>query len=137
MRPDTERQVIIDDGDAMLYWHAKPKIVHHELKGIVQGQRFRQLLEKGLELFREHGACKWLSDDRGNTALSHEDTDWAINVWSPQVIAAGWKYWAVVMPKKMIGQMDMTGWIKRYAEKGVTVSAFTDPDAALRWLSVR
>lgn len=137
MRPDPEAQVIIEDGDAVLIYHPKPKIVHHELRGVVQGARFRALLEKGVELFKQHGACKWLSDDRGNGPLTPEDADWAANVWSPQVIAAGWKYWAVVMPKKMIGQMDMTGWIKRYAEKGVTVSAFTDPDAALRWLSVR
>lgn len=137
MPPDTAPQVIIDDGDALLLYHPRPKIVHHQLRTVVQGERFRSILEKGVELFVQHGAYKWLSDDRGNGPLSPEDAEWAMTKWSPRVIAAGWKYWAVVMPKKMIGQMDMTGWIKTYAEKGVTVSAFTDPESALRWLSVR
>lgn len=130
-------QIVFQDADASLYYHAGPKIVHHELRVPVHGERFRTILDKGLELFIQHGACRWLSDDRGNGPLTPEDSEWASEDWSPRVIAAGWKYWAVVMPEKFIGQTDMTGWIRLYAEKGVTVAAFTEPDRALRWLSRR
>jgi hypothetical protein len=137
MKSETAPQVVIDNGSSLLLYHPRHKIVHHELRTVVQGEAFRSILEKGLELFVKNGACKWLSDDRGNGPLTAEDSEWATTSWSPRVMAAGWKYWAVVMPQKVIGQMNMTQWIKTYAEKGVTVSAFTDPERALNWLTLR
>lgn len=137
MRAETAPQVVIDNESSLLLYHPRPKIVHHELRTVVQGERFRTILERGLELFIQNGACKWLSDDRGNGPLTPEDSEWAVTSWSPRVTAAGWKYWAVVMPEKVIGQMNMTGWIKMYAQKGVTVAAFTEPEPALKWLTFK
>jgi hypothetical protein len=130
-------QEIINNNKAALWYHPKTKIVHHQLRSYIYGQQFRDILERGLELFRLHQACKWLSDDRGNGALDPDDSDWATEVWSPQVIAAGWKFWAIVLPIKVIGQMNMRGWVSMYAEKGVKVEAFTDPDLALSWLEAQ
>jgi hypothetical protein len=135
MKIETEPQVILEDNSFRLLYHPASKIVHHELRMPVQGERFRGILEQGLELFKKHGARRWLSDDRGNTALPPEDTEWAVTDWSPRVIAAGWKYWAVLMPQKSGGQVNMREFIKAYATKGVTVSAFTAPEAALKWLT--
>jgi hypothetical protein len=127
--------VLVDDQIASLRYHTSEKIVHHELRAFVHGARFRNILEKGLEAFRQHGAHKWLSDDRGNGPLTPEDAEWARRDWAPRVIAAGWKYWAVVMPEKIVGQMNMKRWIKEYADEGVTVRAFSDPDEAFQWLA--
>jgi hypothetical protein len=137
MRAETAPQVVIDNERALLVYHPEHKIVHHELRTVVQGEEFRQILEKGLELFIQFQACKWLSDDRGNGPLSPEDSEWAVSNWSPRVIAAGWKYWAIVMPEQIMGKMDMTRWIKSYGQQGVTVSAFTLPGTALKWLTSR
>jgi hypothetical protein len=130
-----ERVTILEDAVCSLWYHPKEKIVHHELRSFVHGPRFRNLLDKGLSAFREHGACKWLSDDRGNNALTKEDGDWAQTDWAPRVIAAGWKYWAVVMPEKVMGQLNMKRWIQEYSERGVTVRHFSDPRAAFTWLA--
>lgn len=127
-------QVIVDTRTASLRYHRRKKIVHHEFRRFVHGKHFREILEKGLELFETHGACKWLSDDRGNGPLTKEDAEWALGVWAPRVMAAGWKFWAIVMPEKAIGQLHMQKWIDTYAERGVTVRAFTDPDEAMSWL---
>jgi hypothetical protein len=126
--------VLIDTEAVSLRYHARTKIVHHELRRFVHGEEFRAVLEKGLELFKERGACKWLSDDRGNGALKPADADWALNDWAPRVMAAGWRFWAVVMPEKVIGQMNMKRWIETYAAQGVTVQAFSDPIEAMNWL---
>jgi len=125
---------IIDNEYATLLYHPEAKIVHHQFHQPLSGQPFRDVLIKGVETFKEHDAKKWLSDDRGNSALTPEDGDWGTNTWTPQVIEAGWKYWAVVMPKKIIGQMNMQRWIKMYEEMGVTVQVFSDPDEAMSWL---
>jgi hypothetical protein len=134
--PDDKRgtKLILDNEFASLRYYPAKKIVHHEFKQFVHGEQFRNVLEKGLELFRTHGACKCLSDDRRNSAIQPADAEWATSDWATRCIAAGWKYWAVVMPEKVIGQMNMKRWIATYAEKGVTVQAFTDPDEAMKWL---
>jgi hypothetical protein len=125
---------LIDNASVTLRFHVRTKIVHHEFRAFVHGAQFRDVLEAGLDAFKQHHATKWLSDDRGNGALKKEDAEWALTSWAPRVIAAGWKYWAVVMPEKVIGQMNMRRWLATYAEKGVTAEPFSDPVEAMRWL---
>jgi hypothetical protein len=134
-KPDV--QSILDTEAVCLVYHPLTKIVHHEIRRFVHGAEFRDILEQGLKAFRKHGAYKWLSDNRRNGPLKPADGDWAVTNWGPRVMAAGWKYWAVVMPEKVIAQMNMRRWIDTYAEKGVTVQAFTDPDEAMAWLEAQ
>jgi hypothetical protein len=126
--------ILIENDNVRLQYHPRTRIVHHEFRRFVRGSEFRDVLEKGLEVFVKHGACKWLSDDRGNGPLKVEDATWALEDWAPRVIAAGWRFWGVVMPEKVLGQMNMKRWIATYAEKGVTVEAFTEPLSAMSWL---
>jgi hypothetical protein len=84
---------------------------------------------------KEHGATRWLSDDRNNNALNPEDLDWSVNVWSPTAAEAGWRYWAVVLPEYVVGKMDMAQYIALGRSKGLNVRVFSDPDEALEWLS--
>jgi hypothetical protein len=137
MAASREAKVLIETEAVSLRYYPATKIVHHELRRFVHGEEFRQVLEEGLRAFKEHSACKWLSDDRGNGALKPSDADWALNDWAPRVIAAGWKYWAVVLPEKVVGQMNMRRWIDTYASKGVTAMAFTDPRRAMIWLEAQ
>ena len=67
-------------------------------------------------------------------SLTPADAEWALNEWGPRVMAAGWKYWSVVLPEKVLGQMNMRRWIDTYAEHGVLVQAFSDPLRAMVWL---
>ena len=126
--------IIIDNEYATLQYHFDKKIVHHKWKQWIPSKHFREVLTKGAEAFEKYGAQKWLSDDRGNGALLPEDAEWATTTWSPRVMEANWKYWAIVMPEKVIGQMNMKQFIKMYSEMGVTVQTFTDPDEAMTWL---
>ena len=125
---------IIDNEYATLYYHSDKKIVHHEFHKFIFGQPFRDVLTKGAEIFEKYSACKWLSDDTGNGALTPEDSEWALGEWQPRIMKAGWKYWAVVMPEKVIGQMNMTRWIKTYADSGIVVQVFSNSDEAMKWL---
>jgi hypothetical protein len=128
------KTTVIDTDYATLWYYPEQKIVHHVFKRFIYGQEFRQVLEKGLEIFKQHGAQRWLSDDRNNSALPKADSEWGINDWSPRVVEAGWKYWAIVMPDKVVGQMNMQRFIDLYATKGVTIQIFDDSDEALNWL---
>jgi hypothetical protein len=128
------KATLIDNEYVTLWYHPETKIVHHQFHKYIYGQEFRNVLETGLKVFKEKGAQKWLSDDRNNSALPAEDGAWGQQDWTPRMLEAGWKYWAIVLPQKVIGQMNMQRFIEDNAGLGLTMQAFTDPDEALKWL---
>ncbi|MCB8980726.1 MAG: hypothetical protein H6657_25225 [Ardenticatenaceae bacterium] len=60
--------------------------------------------------------------------------EWAQTQWEPRILKAGWKYWALLLPEKVVGQMSMNRVIKRSSELGIKVQVFSDTTEALRWL---
>jgi hypothetical protein len=127
-------EVVLDNETARLCYDARHKIIQHEFRSFVHGRALRDVLEKGLEILQQRGATKWLSDDRGNGPTTAVDSEWALNDWAPRVIAAGWKYWGVVLPEKVLGQMNMRRWIETYSKLGVLAQVFEDPEAGRTWL---
>ncbi|MFW5955709.1 MAG: hypothetical protein ACOCSK_03110 [Rhodothermales bacterium] len=128
------KEVILDSEFATLWYHPDSKIIHHHFKKYAYGEHFRNVLDKGYEVLKENNAQKWLSDDRNISALKKEDGEWAETVWVPKVLEAGWKYWAMVLPKKVVGQMNLRHFINANAERGIVVNVFSDPEEALSWL---
>ena len=94
------KNTIVDNDFATLWFHPEKKIVHHHFKQYIHGTEFRSVLTRGYELMVEHQASKWLSDDRNNGALPADD-GMATTDWTPKVVAAGWKHWAIVLPAKI------------------------------------
>ncbi|MBN2342348.1 MAG: hypothetical protein JXX29_23160 [Deltaproteobacteria bacterium] len=130
-------EVLLDNKVAILKVYPEKKIVHHEIKGFIQGDNFKKLLTTGSDAFKKHHCTKWLSDDRKSSALRKEDLDWGHENWEPGIMKAGWKHWALVLPEQIFGQMNMKELIKRYGEQGVSVQVFTDPDEAMTWLEAQ
>lgn len=110
-------------------------IVQHVMHRFVVSDVFRQGLEAGLALMREHGATKWLSDDRRNGVLSNDDVEWGANEWRPRAVELGLRSWALLLPEATLGNMRSRR-IVEVATRGrvLNVSIFTDPGAARRWL---
>lgn len=131
---DSSPRTIIANEYATLVYHASDKIVHHTFHKPIAGPHFRQVLNSGTELFQKYGASKWLSDDRGNGALHPDDGKWTMEDWSVRTVAAGWKYWAIVMPDAALGRANMRRFIRDYSDRGVVVRIFESPDDALDWL---
>ncbi|GAK53209.1 hypothetical protein U14_04472 [Candidatus Moduliflexus flocculans] len=129
-----EKITIIDNEFVTMWYYPDKKIIHHLFHQFLYGQAFRDTLNAGLDIFKKYDAHKWLSDDRHNAALPKEDVDWAQTNWFPRVMNAGWKFWAVVMPEQVIGQMNMKRFVKNYSEQGLIVQVFGDAEAALTWL---
>jgi hypothetical protein len=126
--------VISDTDYATLWYHPDKKIVHHQFHKFIHSKEFRHVLEQGLEIFEQNGAQKWLSDDRMNSALPIADSEWGQKDWFPRVFQSGWKYWAIVMPDKVAGKMNMQRFIDAYSTQGLTIDIFDEPDEALKWL---
>ena len=128
------RVTIIDNEYLTLWYHPEKKIVHHKLHKFLFGKVLREGLDEGIKLLKEYEAQKWLSDDKNNFGMTKEDTTWTYTDWFPRAVQAGWKYWALVRPEKVIGQMSMRQIIKDCAASGVTVQVFSDSEAAMKWL---
>jgi hypothetical protein len=127
-------RIILDNEYVTLKYHSDTAIVHHKFHKFVCGQDFRNALNKGTETLQQFGARKWLSDNRDRGALPAADVEWTQNDWFPRTVRVGWKYWALVMPEKVAGQISMQRAVDYYSSHGITVQVFTDPDAAMRWL---
>jgi hypothetical protein len=132
-----DKELILDNGYMTVWYYPVMKIVHHQMHKFTYGQALRDGLSAGATLLEEKGAQKWLSDDRKNTTLGKDDLNWTATFWRPRVKKAGLKYWAIVLPEKVFGQMVMKQIIEEYANTGVTVQIFTDPAEAMKWLEAQ
>lgn len=91
-------------------------------------------MNSGAELLEKHKAAKWLSDDRENSALSPEDTQWSMENWFPRAKAAGWKFWALVVPPDIMARMNLKEFVDSYYEQGLRIMVFSEPQEAQAWL---
>jgi hypothetical protein len=132
-----DKEVILDNENMTVWYHPDKKIVHHEFHKFTYGKTLWDGLSAGAAILEEKGAQKYLSDDRKNTTLGKDDLNWTATFWRPRVKKAGLKYWAIVLPEKIFGQMVMKRIIEEYADTGVTAQIFSGPDEAMRWLEVQ
>jgi len=125
---------VIDNEHVVLYYHTDTKIVHHIYQPTIHGEYIKEQLNAGVELLKEHGAEKWLSDNHLFNDLPEDDVKWINDVWIKNAIDAGWKYWALVVPEADMGRMNMMEFVEVFGGMGVRVMVFTDPDEAMNWL---
>lgn len=125
-----------DTAHYQLLFHEDEKIVHHVYKPSMGSAQLKELLNAGTDLLRQYRAAKWLSDNRQlQTAFTEDDAAWVNNVWLPETVRAGWKYWAMVVPESLIGQADHIQYVESFHGSGVRVSVFSNVDEAMDWIT--
>ena len=129
-----ERETILSDDFVTLYYYPGKGVVYHILHKYKYGEPFRKFLMTGVETLRKNKGTKWLSDDRSYATLTKEDLEWGPAVFAPAAIKAGWKYWAIVMPEKVVGRMAMAHVVELYGKLGVTVQIVESPEEGMAWL---
>jgi hypothetical protein len=132
----TSRNTLIENEYAHLWYYPEERIIHHKFLQPVADEAFQTVLKTGLRLMKEHGAQKWLSDDRNNSILSAEDSAWSQDFWLPRAYKAGWKHWAVLPPAKARGQINMKRLMEYVGkQRRINIQIFSDPDQAWQWLA--
>jgi hypothetical protein len=126
--------VISQSPQITVLYHPEGRIIHHEVHANLRGTEYRDALTAGMEAMKKYGAKKWLSDDRKNAVFSPDDLTWSRDVWGPEVIKAGWKYWAIVMPARPLARIRMEEGAEVMPTVGVTTKIFDDPTEAMKWL---
>ncbi len=125
---------LYDDDQVTVWYRPNGKIIHHQMHKYTYGKSFRDALMAGADAMQKYGANKWLSDDRNNPVVKPEDIEWGNKFWQPKILAAGWKFWAIVQPEQYLAQLRMIKLADQYSKLGVTVHLFTDPEDAMEWL---
>jgi hypothetical protein len=126
----------LENDYATIWYYPDEGIIHHRFLQPISGEAFQAVLMTGLRLMREQKATKWLSDDRSNSNLPAEDSAWSQEYWLPRAAAAGWKYWAMLLPLKARGRINADRLIAFVAEKyAINIRTFSDDDEAWQWLA--
>lgn len=125
---------LIENQYVTLYYHEDKGIIHHIYRLGIGGDYLKEELLTGTDYLKKHSLTKWLSDNRAIEGVTDEEAQWINTYWLPPTIAAGWKYWALVVPDTVMARMNMFQFVMEFAEKGVRVMVFTDPDKAMDWL---
>jgi hypothetical protein len=127
--------VIRQDEYATLWYHPGPKVVHHRIHRFVPAGILQEVLTAGAVILEQDRASKWLSDHSEGTVVRTDDLEWARSTWNPRVVGAGLKYWGIVPPRQVIGQMQMSQIVSEAEALGLTIRTFTNDAAARAWLS--
>lgn len=130
-------EILLENAWAILRYHPTDNYIYHTFHQQISGEPFREVLNTGYEVVKEKGVQKWLSDDRKNSELSAEDVAFGERDWGPRMAAAGWRYWALVVPESLAGRSVMLDVVEGYDKIGVLVAVFTDLEQARTWLVSR
>jgi hypothetical protein len=125
---------IVDNEYITLQYLPDKKIIYHTVHKPIPDQPLKDAVNAGTEALKKYGACKWLSDDRKNGPVSPEIAEWGREDWNPRTIAAGWKYWANVVPEEVASAGALSPVIEALFELGLRMMVFTDLAAAFEWL---
>jgi hypothetical protein len=131
------KTVVHDTPSVTVWYHSDSNIVHSHVRKFVTGKEFQEFLMAGYGVLVKNRARKWLSDDRSNSVLRQEDVEWGNQNWLPKCVAAGWKYWAIVQPEKVLASAPMERLVEDFKGLGITSKFFSDPIAAMAWLETQ
>lgn len=126
---------VLEKDYATMVYYPEVKIVHNTFRGQPTSEQFRESLNAGVDALEKYGGSKWLSDDLENAAVfSPEDQDWADNDWYPRMVNAGWKTWAMVVPREIKARINLIDIIDKNLDRGIRIEVFSQTDEALQWL---
>ncbi|MFN8371489.1 MAG: hypothetical protein U0694_01230 [Anaerolineae bacterium] len=128
--------ILVNNAYITLEYIPDEQLIYHTIHQPIASQPevFKSALNLGTETLRQHGATKWLSDDRRNGPLPPEMIEWAITDWNMRTIQAGWKFWANVVPEAVAAAGTLTPVIDNLYQFGLKMRVFTQLEDAHAWL---
>jgi len=138
VKPESSAREVVFESEHMSVWcHPEQHLIYHQMHKYCLGEVFRAGMMAGTQAMQRHRAISWLSDDRLNGPLPDEDEQWAGALWFQQTKAAGWKYWAMVLPERAVGKLNVKRYIELSRKGGIEAQSFVTPAPALEWLNAR
>jgi hypothetical protein len=103
-------------------------------RGFFSGEKFRQGLEKILELIKEKVATLYIADISSAKVISLDDQNWISQDWSPRAYEAGLRKNAFIYPKDVFAQMAVRR-VTQIMRTEIEIAYFHDEAEAIKWLN--
>lgn len=121
-----------------IYWEENLNCVHTEWHGALSRNQLKDGLLMALDLAKEKGSKKWLTDVRDLQQLSFGDMikekEWYVQEWLPTLIDAGINQIAFMNPNTTIATKAFLKVVQAYYYKQLKIGYFDDLEKALKWL---
>lgn len=125
---------LVENEFVTLQYLSGQKMLYHSVHTPVDEDVFKSALNAGVDILGKNKIEKWLSDDRKNGPFSQAFSEWAIQDWIPRAIAAGWRYWANVVPEDLKAAGTLMPFIEVLQEQGLRMRVFANTETAMEWL---
>lgn len=119
-------------GIATVRWDGPRSTVVVEWDGWANAGEFKSLLDAELRALREHGGTCLLADCRRQRVLNLADQERANREWLPEVLAAGLKRFAIVLPESETAAAHLRERLSSVTE--MQVAYFATVEEARDWL---
>ncbi|MHB8612409.1 MAG: SpoIIAA family protein [Candidatus Dormibacteraceae bacterium] len=122
-------------GVAVVTWDASCKATHIEWQGWADPAEFRAANQAIIRALKEHRGSRALGDLRRIKAIQQSDQDWAQAEWLPEVLAAGLRQMALVVPLSGLAMMNVEAILSRVPGTKLDIAYFATIEEARAWLS--
>jgi hypothetical protein len=115
-------------------WDESLKASWAEAKAYAEGEELRAGYNAMLELCRQKRNSRYLADARNLAPVSQTDQRWLNEEWFPQIMAAGVRFMAIVMPKSAVARLSARQILSTIDTITIVTNHFDDIEAARAWL---
>lgn len=130
--------IFFDASYVVVSWDSEVECVIIDWRPEAKDEKFKQGLEKALELLVEKKAGRWLGDTRKLTPFGNELQKWLTEDWNPRAKKAGLAYAALVIPESALSRLALNAYREGVVgEEGWEINYFANPEEGKAWLKSR
>ena len=106
--------------------------------GFANSDDFREARTVAIQISRQYGLTKWLSNMKDMKAIRQADQEWSVNEWLPLFKSLHIQKWALVISDDMFNQMAMSSMMSKIRPHLTSpVEYFQDINTAKNWAEHR
>lgn len=122
-------------GVATVRWDEGNRTVHVEWDGWANSAEFSALLDAEVKALQDHRGTCLLADCRRQRVLNPADQERADREWTPQVLAAGLKRFAIVLPESDMAAAHLRERLDKVPQTAMQIAYFGSVEEAREWLA--
>ena len=122
-------------GVASVRWDDTHATVFVEWEGWANTAEFAAMLEAEIKALKERGGSRLLADCRRQRVLTRADQERAEPEWTPPVIEAGLKRFAIVPPVSDIASNHLRERLGSMPKSAIQIRYFASVEEAREWLA--
>jgi len=117
-----------------IYHNEELNIVQTEWKEGINGDEFRNILNKIIDALRETKTSIILADARRMSMITKQDSDWIINTWYPSAVKAGFRCQALIVTEDSYNELALKEIVEHYNDQIIETAYFTAFTEAFVWV---